>query len=85
MKLKNNSYFCKKKNNMNNCSEFVRSMRRQYGLTQRQLADKSGVGLRFLRELEGGKSTMRMDKVNSVLAMFGAELGVVKLTKIDEQ
>ena len=72
-------------NNMNNCSEFVRSMRRQYGLTQRQLADKSGVGLRFLRELEAGKSTMRMDKVNSVLAMFGAELGVVKLTKIDEQ
>ncbi len=70
---------------MNNCSEFVRSMRRQYGLTQRQLADKSGVGLRFLRELEGGKSTMRMDKVNSVLAMFGAELGVVKLTKIDEK
>ena len=70
---------------MNNCSEFVRSMRRQYGLTQRQLADKSGVGLRFLRELEGGKSTMRMDKVNSVLAMFGAELGVVKLTKIDVQ
>jgi y4mF family transcriptional regulator len=70
---------------MNNCSEFVRSMRRQYGLTQRQLADKSGVGLRFLRELEAGKSTMRMDKVNSVLAMFGAELGVVKLTKIDEQ
>lgn len=70
---------------MNNCSEFVRSMRRQYGLTQRQLADKSGVGLRFLRELESGKSTMRMDKVNSVLAMFGAELGVVKLTKIDEQ
>ena len=70
---------------MNNCSEFVCSMRRQYGLTQRQLADKSGVGLRFLRELEGGKSTMRMDKVNSVLAMFGAELGVVKLTKIDEQ
>ena len=70
---------------MNNCSEFVRSMRRQYGLTQRQLADKSGVGLRFLRELEGGKSTMRMDKVNSVLAMFGAKLGVVKLTKIDEQ
>lgn len=70
---------------MNNCSEFVRNMRRQYGLTQRQLADKSGVGLRFLRELEAGKSTMRMDKVNSVLAMFGAELGVVKLTKIDEQ
>ena len=70
---------------MNNCSEFVRSMRRQYGLTQRQLADKSGVGLRFLFLLEGGKSTMRMDKVNSVLAMFGAELGVVKLTKIDEK
>ena len=63
---------------MNNCSIFVKKMRKQYGLTQEQLAEKSGVGLRFLRELEGGKPTLRMDKVNSVLAMFDAELGVVK-------
>lgn len=63
---------------MNNCSIFVKKMRKQYGLTQEQLAEKSGVGLRFLRELEGGKPTLRMDKVNSVLAMFDAKLGVVK-------
>lgn len=58
-------------------SDFVRNKRKQYGMTQEQLAEKSGVGLRFLRELEGGKPTLRMDKVNCVLAMFDAELGVV--------
>ena len=56
---------------------FVRSKRKQYGLTQAQLADRAGVGLRFVRELEGGKPTLRMDKVNIVLALFGAELGPV--------
>ncbi len=36
---------------------------------------QSGVGLRFIRELEQGKETLRMDKVNQVLSLFGAELG----------
>ena len=69
---------------MNNCGVFVKKMRKQYGLTQEQLAMKSGVGLRFLRELEGGKPTLRMDKVNCVLAMFNAELGVVNATQSEE-
>ena len=69
---------------MNNCSLFVKKMRKQFGLTQEQLAEKSGVGLRFLRELEGGKPTLRMDKVNCVLNMFDAELGVVKYDNTDE-
>ncbi len=56
---------------------FVRGKRKQYGLTQVQLADRAGVGLRFLRELESGKPTLRMDKVNIVLNLFGAELGPV--------
>ena len=60
-------------------------MRRQYGLTQRQLAEKAGVGLRFLRELESDKPTLRMDKVNMVLEMFNAELGVVQKEKNVEQ
>ncbi len=60
-----------------NLETYVRSKRKQYGLTQAQLADRAGVGLRFIRELEGGKPTLRMDKVNVVLALFGAELGPV--------
>jgi len=48
-----------------------------YHLTQVELSYRSGVGLRFIRDLEQGKSTLRMDKVNQVLAMFGAELGPV--------
>lgn len=68
---------------MTNCSVFVKEMRKHYGLTQAQLAEKSGVGLRFIRELESGKPTLRMDKVNNVLIMFNAELGVVEHNKIE--
>ena len=57
-------------------SEYVKAMRKEYGLTQEDLSAKSGVGLRFVRDLEQGKRTLRMDKVNCVLNLFGAELGV---------
>ena len=70
---------------MKTFGNFVKEMRKQYGLTQEQLAEKSGVGLRFLRELEAEKPTLRMDKVNMVLEMFGAELGVVIKDKNNEQ
>ncbi|MCR5407541.1 MAG: helix-turn-helix transcriptional regulator [Bacteroidales bacterium] len=59
-------------------SEHIKSKRKTYGLTQTELAERSGVGLRFVREMEQGKSTLRMDKVNQVLALFGEELGAVK-------
>ena len=39
-------------------------MRKQYNLTQVELSEKSGVGLRLVRELEQGKKTLRLDKVN---------------------
>ena len=58
-------------------SDFVREKRKQYKMTQRDLAERAGVGLRFIRELEGGKRTLRMDKVNVVLDLFGCELGAV--------
>jgi y4mF family transcriptional regulator len=59
--------------------DFVRLRRRAAGLSQQDFANKSGVGIRFLRELEQQKKiTLRMDKVNEVLAMFGAELGIAK-------
>lgn len=62
-------------------SEYVKQMRRQYSLTQPDLAEKAGVGLRFVRELEQGKQTLRMDKVNQVLNLFGAELAPVRITQ----
>ena len=59
-------------------ADFVLQQRKNYKLTQRDLADRAGVGIRFIRELEGGKPTLRMDKVNMVLDLFGARLGVVQ-------
>lgn len=60
-------------------ADFVKEMRRQFGLTQVDLADKSGVGLRFVRDLEQGKQTLRMDKVNQVLSLFGRQVGPVEI------
>ena len=57
--------------------DFVKSQRKIHGLTQVSLAEKAGVGLRFVRELEQGKTTLRMDKVNQVLQLFGKTLGPV--------
>lgn len=56
-------------------SHFVKSKRKQLNLTQPELAQKAGVGLRFIRDLEQGKTSLRMDKVNEVLKLFGSELG----------
>ena len=62
-------------------SEFIRQKRKEYNLTQRDLADRAGVGIRFIRELETGKPTLRMDKVNIVLDLFGHQLGPVPGTQ----
>ncbi|MXN91354.1 type II toxin-antitoxin system Y4mF family antitoxin [Flavobacterium sp. Sd200] len=59
-------------------SDFIKEKRRQLKLTQPELAERAGVGLRFVRELEQGKESVRLDKVNQVLALFGSEIGVVK-------
>lgn len=58
---------------MNKISEFIKKRRKEAGLTQEEFAIRSGLGLRFVRELEQGKKTVRMDKVNQALAMFGME------------
>ena len=58
---------------MNKIAKFVKTQRKAAGLTQEQFAMRSGLGLRFVRELEQGKTTVRMDKVNVALAMFGME------------
>jgi y4mF family transcriptional regulator len=58
-------------------AKFVKEKRKQVKITQPELAERAGVGLRFIRELEQGKSTLRLDKVNQVLELFGAEIGVI--------
>ena len=60
-------------------SEYVRNQRKQHHLSQTDLADRAGVGLRFIRELEKNKPTLRMDKVNVVLALFGQRLGPISM------
>ena len=66
-------------------SQQVKALRKQYGLTQEDLSYKSGVGLRFVRDLEQGKKSLRMDKTNAVLALFGKELGVVEQQRGDSE
>ncbi len=58
---------------MSKIGDYIKFKRREAGLTQEDFAIRSGLGLRFVRELEQGKETVRMDKVNQALAMFGME------------
>ncbi|MDR3610340.1 MAG: helix-turn-helix transcriptional regulator [Ignavibacteriaceae bacterium] len=60
--------------NENNLAQLIKEKRKKLRLTQVDLAQKAGVGLRFLRELESGKTTLRMDKVNQLLNLLGYEL-----------
>ena len=59
--------------NMNRIGKYIKEERKKTGLTQEEFAMRSGLGLRFVRELEQGKETVRLDKVNQALAMFGKE------------
>lgn len=64
-----------------NLSSFIKEKRKQANLTQSALAAKAGVGLRFIRDIEQGKITLKMDKVNQVLKLFGHELGPIPLNR----
>ncbi|MBC8618657.1 helix-turn-helix transcriptional regulator [Parabacteroides faecis] len=69
---------------MNNLSTTVKMLRKQYNLTQEELSLKSGVGLRFVRDLEQGKETLRLDKVNQLLDFFNYEMVATQKTVINE-
>lgn len=69
------------KSESNIIGAFIRQRRKLLKLTQVQLAAKAGVGLRFVRELEQGKGTLRLDKVNEVLQMFGHTVGPVPMKR----
>ena len=65
-------------------AQFIKDKRKNLGLTQIDLAEKAGVGLRFVRDVEQGKATLRLDKVNQVLDLFGSEVGVIRKEVLDE-
>ena len=67
--------------NISELSLHIKRKRKQNKLTQPELAMKAGVGLRFVRDLEQVKSSLRMDKVNDVLKLFGEILGPVKMDR----
>ena len=68
-----------------NFRKYVKTRRREEGLTQKKLAELAGVGLRFVRDLEQGKVRLRIDKVDAVLKLFGKKLGPIDLYENDEQ
>ena len=68
----------------NRIAEYIRENRKAAGLTQEEFALRSGLGLRFVRELEQGKETVRLDKVNQALSMFGMEAVPGKAARKEE-
>lgn len=78
-------YICTRKGiismEKNQLSITLKQLRKEYHLTQEDMAFKAGVGLRFVREMEQGKATLRMDKVNQVLELFNLQLGPVPIPK----
>lgn len=63
---------------MNNIGKFVREQRKLNNLKQEDLALYAGVSTKFISQLENGKETLKLDKVNQVLAIFDCELGPIK-------
>lgn len=66
---------------MNTISFTIKEERKKAGLTQQEFAKRSGLGLRFVRDLEQGKETLRLDKVNQALGMFGMEMAPARKAK----
>jgi y4mF family transcriptional regulator len=63
---------------MSELSEFVKTRRKQLGLTQEEFAEKAGVALTVVRKIEQDKENLSLSKVNQVLVMFGHVAGPVK-------
>jgi y4mF family transcriptional regulator len=61
--------------------EFVKKERKKARLTQQELADKAGVGIHFIRDLEQGKTNLQTGKVNTVLYLFGYTLGPIPIER----
>jgi y4mF family transcriptional regulator len=65
-------------------SVFLKQKRKETNLTQRDLALKAGVGLRFIRDTEQGKQSLRLDRLNAVISLFGYHAGPVRDTSKED-
>ena len=70
---------------MNTIGKYVKAERKKLGLTQEEFALRAGLGLRFVRDLEQGKETVRLDKVNQALQMFGMEAVPGRISREDAE
>lgn len=70
---------------MSTIGKYVKAERKKLGLTQEEFALRAGLGLRFVRDLEQGKETVRLDKVNQALQMFGMEAVPGRISREDEE
>jgi y4mF family transcriptional regulator len=61
--------------------KFIKQKRLATKLTQLELAEKAGLGIRFVRDVEQGKKTVRLDKVNQLLQLFGYEIGAQQINR----
>lgn len=60
--------------------QMVRTVRKKIGVTQAELALTSGTGLRFISDLENGKSTCQIGKVLTVLQTLGITIALAAPT-----
>lgn len=65
-------------------ADIVKNKRKELNLSQEELAMRAGVGLRFIRDVEQGKESVRLDKLNQVLNYFGLEVSAVKMRRDHE-
>ena len=70
---------------MNNLNLQIKDLRKKLGLSQVDFAKRAGIGLRFLRELERGKTTVRLDKLNQVLDFLGVHLELRRNESINSE
>lgn len=64
---------------------FLKKKRKAMGLTQEDLALKAGVGICFIRSMEQGKKSLRLDKINQVLSLFGCEMLPVDIKSLEDK
>jgi y4mF family transcriptional regulator len=61
-------------NKVEKLGEIIKKIRKEQGLTQEQLAATTGVGVRFIRELEQGKESCHIGKALTVVTMLGIDI-----------
>ena len=69
---------------MQTLSEFLKYRRKEANLTQEEFSERSGIALTVIRKIEQGKTNLNMDKVNSVLLMFGSKLAPVTIKDLEK-